>query len=132
MKDAGRIFGQGIKFPPAVGPDGRIKWSSGEENIREAIRIILMTEPGERLRLPDFGAGLGRFLFEPNTVGTRQKIQDRISRTLGAWEPRIRVESVTVEPDPLEPHAAIAVIYYKLVATQAQDSMNLNVALGGA
>jgi phage baseplate assembly protein W len=132
MKDAGRIFGQGIKFPPAVGPDGRIRWSAGEDNIREAIRIILMTEPGERLHLPEFGAGLGRFLFEPNTVGTRQKIQDRVTRTLGAWEPRIRVESVTVDPDPMDPIAAITVIYYKLVATQAVDSISLNVALGGA
>jgi uncharacterized protein len=130
MKDAGRIFGRGIKFPPAVGPDGRMRWSAGEENIREAIRIILMTEPGERLYLPEFGAGLGRFLFEPNTVGTRQKIQDRITGILGAWEPRIRLESVAVDPDPLDPHSVIAVIRYKLVATQAQDAISLNVALG--
>lgn len=132
MKDAGAVFGRGIKFPPVVGPDGRIRWSAGEENIREAIRIILMTEPGERLYLPEFGAGLGRFLFEPNTAGTRQKIQDRITRTLKAWESRIRVEEVTVDPDALDPQAAIAVIHYTLVATQAQDSMSLNVALGSS
>ena len=57
-----------MSFPPRVGPDGRVAWSEGEVNVREAIRIILMTEPRERLRLPEFGGGLSRFLFEPNTV----------------------------------------------------------------
>ena len=41
---AGRSLGRGISFPPRVGPDGRLAWSAGEQNIREAIRVILMTE----------------------------------------------------------------------------------------
>ena len=43
----GDLFGRGIAFPPRVGTDGRISVSAGPENIRESIRIILMTEPGE-------------------------------------------------------------------------------------
>ncbi|OGW38453.1 MAG: phage tail protein [Nitrospirae bacterium GWC2_56_14] len=132
MKNAGRIFGQGLKFPPEVGPDGRLMWSAGADNIREAIRIILSTEPGERLRLPQFGGGFGRFLFEPNTVTTRQRIQERIIGMLGAWEPRIQLDSVSVEQDPLDPQAAVAVIQYKLVATQARDTLRLKVALGAS
>jgi phage baseplate assembly protein W len=132
MTDAGRIFGRGLKFPPRLGPDGRLLWSEGEENIREAIRVVLMTEPRERLRLPDFGGGLRSFLFEPNTPATRQRIQDRIQRALAAWEPRIRVESVSVDADPADPRAAVATITYKLVATQAREQLSLNVALTGA
>lgn len=131
MKNAGRIFGRGMKFPPSIGPEGRLLWSEGEENIREAIRVILMTEPRERLHLPDFGGGLRSFLFEPNTPATRQRIQDRIQRALSAWEPRIRIESVSVDADPADPHTAVATITYKLVATQAQEQLSLNVALTG-
>jgi len=47
--DIGRLFGRGISFPPRVGPDGRVAWSEGEVNVRESIRIILMTEQNERL-----------------------------------------------------------------------------------
>lgn len=127
--DAGNIYGRGISFPPRVGADGRVAWSVGEVNVREAIRIILMTEQRERLRLPEFGSGLGRFLSEPNTVTTRALIQDRITKALTQWEPRIRVESVAVEPDPTDPQAAIATITYKLVATQARERVSLNVTL---
>jgi len=129
MSEAGRIFGRSMSFPPRVGSDGRIAWSEGEVNIREAIRIILLTEPHERLRLPEFGGGLGGFLFEPNTVTTRYLIQERITRALEDWEPRLRVESVAVEPDPVDPQAALATITYKLVATQARERVSLTVAL---
>ena len=131
MIDAGKLFGRGISFPMRIGPDGHVAWSEGEANVREAIRIILMTEQNERLRLPEFGGSLTRFLFEPNTVTTRHLIQDRITTVLADWEPRIRVESVTVELDPADPQAAIASITYKLVATQAREQVRLSVALAG-
>ena len=90
--NAGTIFGRGISFPPRIGGDGRLVWSEGETNVRESIRVILMTEQPERLRAPSFGGSLGRFLFEPNTVTTRRLIQDRITKELAQWEPRIQVQ----------------------------------------
>ncbi|NTV96894.1 MAG: TOBE domain-containing protein, partial [Thiobacillus sp.] len=41
---AARLFGRGISFPPRIGSDGRIAWSEGEQNVRESIRVILMTD----------------------------------------------------------------------------------------
>jgi len=127
--NAGNLFGRGISFPPRIGPDGRIAWSEGEANVREAIRIILQTDLGERLMLPDFGGNLSHFLFEPNIVTTRHLISDRITKALAQWEPRILVQGVDVEPDPNDPQAAIATITYTLVATQARERVSLNVTL---
>jgi phage baseplate assembly protein W len=129
--DTGRLFGRGIAFPPRVGSDGRVAWSEGETNVREAIRIILMTERRERLMLPEFGGGLGPSLFEPNTVTTRHLIKDRIQKALAEWEPRIKVEDVRVEEDPDDPQGAIATIAYKLVATQSRERVSLSMTLAG-
>jgi phage baseplate assembly protein W len=106
-------------------------WSEGEQNIRESIRVILMTEERERINLPSFGGGLGEFLFEPNTVMTRHLIQDRIATALKAWEPRIRVESVEVVPDPEDKQAAVVTITYQLVATQTRERVSLGITLNG-
>lgn len=129
--DTGQILGRGISFPPRVGADGRVAWSQGEQNVRESVEVVLKTELNERLRLPDFGAGLGRFLFEPNTTTTRRQIQDRIIKSLAVWEPRISVESVAVDADPQDPESAVATILYRLIATQAQERVSLTVVLGG-
>jgi phage baseplate assembly protein W len=128
---SGQIYGKGISFPPRVGADGRTVWSEGEENVREAIRIVLLTERRERLRLPAFGGSLSLYLFEPNTVTTRQLIRDRITKELAQWEPRVAVEDVTVEADDADPQAAVATIKYRLVATRKQESVSLNVLLTG-
>ena len=128
--DTGRLFGRGIAFPPRVGADGRIAWSQGEPNVREAIRIVLLTDEGERIRRPQFGGGLTRLLFEPNTAATHQAIRDRIQRALAEWEPRIKVASVDVEADPADREAAIATVTYRLVATRALERVSLSVALG--
>lgn len=129
--DPGALFGRGVAFPPRIGPDGRVAWSAGTDNVREAIRIVLVTRPGERLFEPGFGAGLDRWLFEPNTASTRQLIKDRITRSLAQWEPRIAVRSVEVEPDPADATAAVATITYQLVATQALERVSVTVTLGG-
>jgi len=129
--DSGRIYGRGIAFPPHIGADGRMAWSEGETNIRQAIEIILKTEERERLNLPTFGAGLRTFLFEPNTVSTRHQITDRIQRALRMWEPRITVSTVEVEDDAADPQSAIATIHYQLIATRAAGELTVRVALAG-
>ncbi|MCZ6677240.1 MAG: GPW/gp25 family protein [Candidatus Poribacteria bacterium] len=129
--DEGRLFGRSIAFPPRIGEDGRMAWSEGPPNIRESIRIILMTELEERLRLPEFGAGLRTFLFEPNTVSTHRLIQEQITQALGQWEARIRVESVTVIPDSQGNQAALVTINYRLVANQVSEQVTVSVGLTG-
>lgn len=128
--DEGTIFGRGISFPPRLGSDGRLAFSEGLQNIREAIRVILLTVPGERLMLPGFGGKLRQFLYEPNSVSTRRQIQEEIVRALSQWEPRISLDAVTVDPDPLDERAAVATINYRLVASQATDQISVQVQLG--
>jgi phage baseplate assembly protein W len=131
VTQAGRIFGRSMAFPPRVGGDGRVTASEGDQNVREAIEIVLRTNQRERLRLPDFGAGLERFLFEPNTTATRRQVEDRIAKALRAWEPRIAVQSIAVDEDPDDAEAAIATIAYSLVATQKSERVTVSVALAG-
>ena len=130
MIDAAAIFGRGISFPPRVGPDGRMVWSEGEQNVREAIRVILMTNQRERVRLPEFGGGLSAFLFEPNNPTTRHLLEDRIQKALALWEPRIVVETVQVDADPADAEAAVATISYKLIATQGRERVSVSISLG--
>lgn len=128
--DAGKLFGRSVAFPPRIGADGRMAWSEGEQNIRESIQIILQTELGERLMLRSFGAGLGRFLFEPNTTANRRLIQERVENALRLWEPRIRLREVRVDPDPQDPQQVIITLDYGLVSTGAGERLALTVNLG--
>ncbi len=124
-------FGQGVAFPPRLARDARVAFSAGPDNVRDGIRVILMTEPGERLMLPGFGAGLGRYLFEPNTATTHRAIEEAVLRALKRWEPRIEVGEVTVAPDPDDARAALVSVRYTLVANRASGQTTLQVRLEG-
>jgi phage baseplate assembly protein W len=123
------VFGSGISFPVRLGPHGRVAVSAGPENIREAIRVILLTEPNERIQLPQFGAGARHFLFEPNTVATRRLIQERIQDALNTWEPRIELQSVIVEADADDARAAVATVRYQLVADRSTEQVSVRILL---
>ncbi len=127
--DEGKIFGKSISFPPRIGQDKRVAWSKGADNIRESIRIILLTEPGERLRLPEFGCGLKNFLFRPNIPSVHRLMQEEVTQSLSRWEPRIRLESVRVEKDQADERSAIITIDYSLIATGAKEQLNMNIRL---
>jgi phage baseplate assembly protein W len=126
------LLGRSMSFPPRVGADGRMCWSTGVDNIRESIVVILKTEPGERIGLPAFGAGLGRFLYEPNNPATHARMARAISQSLARWERRINVESVEVQADPDDPSAARAVIAYRLVATGTRERISAAIPLNAA
>ncbi|HUD27577.1 MAG TPA: GPW/gp25 family protein [Novosphingobium sp.] len=123
-------FGKSLAFPPRVGASGRMMWSEGEDNIRESIAVILRTMQRERVQLPDFGANLGAYLFEPNDAGTHARIARDVELALARWEPRIALEDVVVTADPAGPQNAHAAITYRLVATGIAESIALSVPLG--
>jgi phage baseplate assembly protein W len=93
------FLGRGWGFPIAIGPDDEINMAADEDDIREAIRIILETDPGERVMRPDFGAGLRRMVFEPINTSTMTLVQQRVEAALIAWEPRIDVQQVVVSAE---------------------------------
>lgn len=131
MNDEAALYGRGLAFPLRLTPEGRVAWSAGEANVRESIRILLLTAQGERLRRPDFGAGLERFLFEPNNPGTWRAIEETIKRQLARWEPRVQVESIHVAADPDNPEAAIAQLSFTLVATAQAGRISLSIPVQG-
>ena len=89
--------------------------TSYENHVEQMIRQVLLTSPGERADLPDFGCGLRQYLMEPNTVATRARIQSQVQSALTTWEPRISLTSVDVLPgdDPALVQIAIAYVHVR-------------------
>ena len=92
------MLGRGWGFPVRPTDRGHMPLVAGPDKVAQSIRIILDTEPRERIMRPDFGCGLRRYLMQPNAVATRALIQRDVERALRTWEPRIDLVSVDVDP----------------------------------
>lgn len=109
-------LGVGWSFP--VKPvDGALPYARYEDDIEQAIQIIVLTEHGERVMLPEFGAGLRTFVFEPNSPATLARIQSAVRKALVDWEPRINLERVEVTPGEEAPNLVLIHVDYVVRAT---------------
>lgn len=105
------FLGTGWAFPPSAGPDGSIQAVSHDEDIRQAIRIILETNHGERVMRPDFGANLNALAFEPISSTTMALARHHVEQALILWEPRIDSISVAVSAEPVRGRLMIEIRY---------------------
>lgn len=110
--------------------DGALGYPDLETSVRDQIRIILLTRPGELLLHPAFGAGLEDLLHEPNTLATRRRIRDLIVGSVGRWEPRIVVDQVEVWALPDRPDAVRVELAYRIRRTGAPQAFHFDLALG--
>jgi phage baseplate assembly protein W len=122
LLDTRRLLGRGWSLPLAPDRAGRLPWADGPEKVRQAILILLETEPGERVMRPDFGCGLRRFLMQPRNTAIRAQIQREVIRALTAWEGRIRLETVAVEPGD-DPSLVLVEIAYVHVLDGRRDTL---------
>lgn len=96
------FLGTGFKFPIQIDKaTGRMKTSSYDEDIKEAIWIILMTKKGERVRNPEFGCGIHDYLFGNTDYQTLREMERSVKQALMLWEPRIVDTQVSVSLDPV-------------------------------
>lgn len=106
------FLGHGWGFPLSPGADGEVALAAYEEDVRQAVLIVLGTNPGERVMRPEFGAGLRALLFEPMTATTASLARHRVERALVQWEPRIDVLDVRVRAEPgAQAHLVVEVDY---------------------
>jgi Bacteriophage baseplate protein W len=106
MEAARAYLGVGWQFPVRVGANGGLVYSRAEQDVQEAIWLVLSTARGEREMLPDFGCGMHDYVFAPKNADTITGVAHAVREALTRWEPRIDVVDVRVDPgltgdDPL-------------------------------
>lgn len=117
------ILGVGWNFPVRVDRrmpheysapfrgSGGIAMSRHEEDIEQAIRIILSTAKGERRMRPTFGCDIHTLVFAPANESTFGLLRYYVEEALSFWEPRIEVREVLIAPDLSEGRIDIMINY---------------------
>jgi phage baseplate assembly protein W len=120
---AKEFLGVGWKFPVQFNAEQEVALSQYEQDVQEAIWIILSTAPGERLMRPDFGCGIHQYVFAPNDTGTAGLVGFAVEEALIQWEPRIELNEVNVEPDEDNPAVLLIHIDYKVRETDTRFNL---------
>ena len=86
----------GWAFPPRFSLDAGVAMVDGDDELEQALRILFLTDRGERIMRPDFGCGLGEFLFENIRADLEAQIVVEVKRCILRYEPRVTLLAVDV------------------------------------
>ncbi len=86
----------GAPYPIIKDPKGFLRTTTGVDQIKSDLLVLLLTEPGERVMLPDFGTPLRKFIFEPNDSVVNEQVKEAIANSISLWEPRIAIQDIEV------------------------------------
>lgn len=123
INEAKDFLGTGWKYPVKVNIDGKISVSSYEEDIKEAIRIILGTAKGERVMRPDFGCGIHELVFASINMITMKQVENKVREGLTQWEPRIELKNVDVSSEKADEGKLLVSIDYIVRATNTRFNL---------
>src|SRR6266516_3865632 len=97
-----------MAFPFRIGNNGRaVQVATLEDHVRDEIVQLILTSPGERLFLPEFGGGVRRLVFEPASDATQAMAKAMLTQAFDRWaanraileELKVNIEDSTITVD---------------------------------
>jgi len=70
-----------------------------DEVAQQNIKMIVLTNPGERVMVPDFGVGIRNYLFEQETPFLVSDIRTRIGTQVEKYAPFIKIRELNIDID---------------------------------
>lgn len=93
--------------------------------IKKSVQNLLTTYPGERFFNPNIGSRITRLLFDPVDYINATSIRSEIEYTIKAFEPRVLINDVSVDPNYDEDGYDILIDYSIIGLEEKTDSINL-------
>jgi len=119
-------------FPFRVDPVSRqAAQSAYEAHVKQMVVQVLLTSPGERADLPEFGCGLRALVFAGNSDATSATAQILVQQSLTRWlSAHVLLRKAEVLPPEATPeeNQIVVRVEYELVVTRAQQTIDVLVA----
>jgi uncharacterized protein len=131
MSKLDSILGRGVRFPFRPGADGGFSLIDGEDNVAQAIVLILATAMGERQMRFQFGSRLPRMIYEPITAATLAAVESAARDALRDCERRIRVLDLAAVADPDIQSKVNLTIDYQILKTNRRGNLVFPFYLSG-
>ena len=126
---ANKLEGISVSLPLAYdNTDGPFKLNKTlKDVVKQNLKNLVLTSPGERVMIPDFGAGVRRLLFEPATPSTYQAVKERVSTQISKFMPFVEIEELVIltpeEDESLSSNSARLVIRYNIGPINDSDTL---------
>ncbi len=98
------------------------------DTIRQNLKMLLLTSPGERIMDSNFGVGIRKFLFEQDTFSVREELQNKIATQVALYLNFIVIEEIDISPpNSNDENVMFLKIRYKVPSINTNDELNITL-----
>jgi phage baseplate assembly protein W len=101
------------------------------EVVRQNLTMLILTSPGERVMIPDFGVGLKRYLFENVTPSLKDSIRQKIKEQVGLYMPAVLINKIVFDESEMNSNKLFIGIQYSVPSAGLNDSVLLPISVSG-
>jgi len=94
---------------------------------KQNFKMLLLTNPGERVMLPQFGVGLKKYLFTNMQSNTSEKIRDNIRNQVSRYMPYIEIIDIQFSTSASQPNYYAMRVHYSLPSADSEDILDIIV-----
>lgn len=127
---ANEFIGNGWRFPILPDASGGLAYVDGDENVEQSLKILLLTNLGQRVMRSDFGSKAHSLVFAPGSVQYLGLLETTIREAVRDWEPRIDLEEVLTEADRDDETRISVYVGYRIRQTNTRGNLVFPFYLG--
>lgn len=124
------FLGSGVAFPFRPDAGGTLRWTDGDAQVAQSLRLLLRTAAGERVMRPAFGTRAPELVFAPGSETNLTLLESTVRDAVRDFEPRVELQDVVVAPHPSEPERVDIEVTYTVRRTNTRDSIVFPFYLG--
>tara|TARA_R110002074_G_scaffold108023_1_gene233280 strand:+ start:2933 stop:3301 length:369 start_codon:yes stop_codon:yes gene_type:complete len=92
------------------------------ELVKQNMKMVILTNPGERVMMPDFGVGITGLLFENiSDLDTIQFYEGRISKQISTYLPYVNVMGIAFDESEIDSNKVSVRISYEIPSLDEED-----------
>jgi hypothetical protein len=97
------------------------------ENIKQNFKNLILTSPGERIMIPDFGVGIKHYLFELKKEVVFNQIKSDIENQVDRWMPFVKIDDISLYEGSQEDETKLSLyIRYSIPDLDIADQLIIN------
>ena len=95
--------------------------------IKQNLKMLILTNKGERVMIPNYGVGINQFLFEHYDSSTFARIETEILEQVSLYMPVVNILELMFIPNENNPNAIIAKIKYSIPDIGVRDLLQFTI-----
>ena len=92
---------------------------------KQNFKMLILTSPGERMMIPDFGVGLRNFLFEQMGPMTKNNIKERVHQQVNKYMPYIEILNISFQDTDIDRNQVNISIFYAIPSLGVAEVLNV-------